>query len=365
MMNEYKFSQYTSAKKIILSDIYTINPSINPSAISNRFVFLPKIDITSNYPNLSDNIFENDIFNQYQKAVVLNRKVSICSRPRNFFAFNNEWRPATQETKYSPDITKTMYNDIKIGNFTIAESILNKRTKMSVIILPKNKIYKEFPNIKKSKFIYTYIGHGWFYHMNKGNVTKSMMKMTKSSSINGPQVASILLKIIFSLVFHSFFYINTGSMNSGSQISNQDRIDNLMSNCNENDVRIRYLYYAPKGKISIVAFKDRNLLMTKQINGFDFGNYIPGNAKSAEEVIPTYPLGFPESNFEAQKICLPILGLILIYTCGSRNKYKRDTTIIIFGSLIILIKSAIWGRKLMLFGSFAAIIAASTVYKFV
>lgn len=365
LLNEYKLSQYTLTKNKILSDIYTINPSINPAAITNRFVFLSRVDITSNTPNLADNIIDSEVFQQHKKAVVLNRKVSICTRPKNFFAFNNEWRPATQETKYSPDITKTIYKDIRIGNFTIAEDILNKKTKMDVLLLSKNNIFREYPNMKKNNFIYTYIGHGWFYHMNKGNVTRTMMKMTKSYSIDMSQVLSILLKIVLSVVFHSIFYVSSGSMGGGTQITNQDRINILMSNCNENDVRIRYLYYAPKGKISIVAFKDRNLLMTKEINGFNFGNYVPGSVKSPEDVIPMYPQGFQEDSFDIQKICLPILALILLYTCGSRNKYKRDISIVIFGSLVILIRSSMWNDKYKLIGSFSILIASSIVYKFV
>lgn len=363
LLNEYKFSQYSLTKKLLLNDIITINPTINPAAISNRFVFLPRIDITANSPNLTDDIFDIDyIFNSHKKAVILNRKVSICSRPRKFFSFSNEWHPVTQETKYSPYISKTIYQDIKIGNFTIAEDIFNKRPRMDSILLSKNNIYKDFPTKKKNKFIYTYIGHGWFYHMNKGNVSRTMMKMTKSFSIDGSQLLSILMKIIMSLLFHSFFYISTGGYNGGVQLSNQERINILISNCNENDVRMRYQYYNPKSKISIVAFKDRNLLMTKDINGFNFGNFVPRITKSPEEVIPKYPPEFSQDNFNYQKIFSATLFIILIYSYGSSNKYKRDASIVIVSSIVLIVRSAMWKRSYLLFGSIALFASSIIVY---
>lgn len=365
LMNEYRFSQYTMTKNLILSDILTIKTSINPAAITNRFVFISGVDLASSYYNLSDDIFNVDIFHSHTKAVILKRQAWICSPPRDYFSFDNEWRTVTQETKYSPDISKTIYNDIKIGNFTIAEDIFDRKTLKTALILPKSSIYKDFSHNKKNKFIYTYIGRGWFYHMNKGNVSRSMMKMTKSFSFDGSEALSIIIKIILSLVFHSFFYISTGSMNSGSQMSNADRVAKLMSNCNENDVRIRYLHYTPSGRISIVAFKDRNLLMSKEINGFTFGNVIQKIAKSPEEVIPQYPPNFQLDVFNYQKFALSVMTLILIFTCGSRNKYRRDLTIVIVGALVILIRSSIWRKKYLLFISSGLLTAASIVYRYV
>ena len=45
---------------------------------------------------------------------------------------------------------------------------------------------------------------------------------------------------------HNFIFFNTKMYTSNLQtISNNEQIDNLMANCNENDVRLKYLYFVP------------------------------------------------------------------------------------------------------------------------
>lgn len=360
LQNECKISRYSFAKKNILNNILTINQSIDPNSISNQFIFISNANITTNNKYLSDDILNASyIFQLNKKPVLINRMVSICTLSNSILSVSNKWLPVTTKTKYSPDISKVIFNDINIGNLTISIDIINKGSRKSILIPSKKQIYQEYSKDNDS-FIYTYIGNGWFYHMHNGNITRTMLKIKNFFSFDISQIISFIIKIVFSVLFHSFIYINTGTNNAPS---NHEMIEKIMSNCNVHDVRMRYLYFAPKGNISIVAFKRNNSLETRKINGFEFGNVINGIARTPEDVIPKYPPGFSMDSLDVQKAGSAFLILILIYLYGSRNKYKRDATIVIFGSIVMLIRAFIWNKTHLMFASSVMLIIASFVFK--
>lgn len=160
------------------------------------------------------------------------------------------------------------------------------------------------------------------------------------------EIFQLFFKVFWSFLFNNFiFFFNTNTHTSNLQtISNNEQIDNLMSNCNENDVRLRYLYLVPKNEVSIVAFNNNGSLVTKKANGYEFGNIINGNVESPEDAIPDFPSGFSEDYLNMEKMTSAFLILVFIFFYGSRNRYKRDLSITIFSSIILLIRSFLWKR---------------------
>lgn len=133
--NEYKYSRYSLTRKSFLKNITTINSTTDPSKITTNFIFLPGANI-SRQQNLTDSILNGlQFFNNIANAVILNRRVSICNR-------SHEWNPAINKTKYSPEISKNIYDIIQIGKFAISEDLNNKMSPKTILVPSNENIYK-------------------------------------------------------------------------------------------------------------------------------------------------------------------------------------------------------------------------------
>lgn len=342
---EMNYSKYIRTKNSVVDDILYLNPSINPQSTSNRFVFLKNVDLYPNMKRFSDKFLDYDVLKfSGPQAIYVQRKVDICTSAK--YLASNQWKSATVATTYSPDVEKPIYNDIKIQNFYLDNSLYFDIQNFKRFKLDSKEIYTEFhrdnsASSRNKKFVYTYIGDGWFYHMNKGNVTQ-YLRSREYGTNSFATATSLLLRILIFFFFHNFMYIGGSTGSYSSYLSQSERIDMLMSNCHEHDVRFRYRYFSPKNNVSILAFKQGDRLIAKEINGYKFGR-IAEKAKTFEDLLNPYPEGFDFSWFILTKILCQVL-LLLLFILTIPNGRKRSFLIFVIGSLVLTIRTVIWRR---------------------